>query len=139
MSERLEWKTTEELKALCRQKGLDTSGRKADLIRRLSVHPFVERRQSETATATHRVYQCESLDPHNPEPHTFIEVEKDSFLEIKFRQAAHLTDEEKIELSEGVRRLLDREKKTGVFDIRMTLSYIKRTTQGRELRFIGTF
>jgi len=62
-------------------------------------------------------------------------------VEIKFRPAKQLTERERKWLKASTRITRNQEKETGIFNIRMTLGWIKATTRnyGKEIRLLGTF
>ena len=86
----------------------------------------------------YRVYQCDSTYPDDPGPHTFVEIEKNGFVEIIFRPAKRLTPAEKTWLRACVRLTRKKEKRENSFQIRMTHRYLRLISE-RELTLVGTF
>jgi len=89
----------------------------------------------------YRVYQCNSITPTNPKPHTFVEIEKDGFVEIVFRRAKKLTPKERTWLRACVRLTRKKEREENTFHIRMGRRYLNLITDyhQQELRLLGTF
>ena len=97
--------------------------------------------QGEKESEMYRVYQCDSTIPNDPKPHTFVEIEKDGFVEIAFRPAKKLTPAEKTWLRACVRITRKKERQENAFHIRMARRYLNLITGYNEveLRLLGTF
>ena len=86
-----------------------------------------------------RVYQGDSIVPHDPGPHTLVEVETDSYLEITIPKTESLTTGDKQRLRAFVRKIHSEEKRTKRYHIRMARRYFKSIIPVPNLKLIGEF
>ena len=85
-----------------------------------------------------RVYQGDSID-NNPRPHTFVEIERDSFIEIRFPKCSSLSDSDKQRLRAYTRKVRAEERKTRTFHIRSDYRYFASICKVPNLTLLGEF
>jgi len=86
-----------------------------------------------------RVYQGDSTIPNDPRPHTFVEIEPDSFLEVTLPQIERLDTGLQQRLRAFTRKTRAEEEKTKTYHIRMAYRYFAVITKVPNLRLIGEF
>ncbi len=86
-----------------------------------------------------RVYQGDSIVPNDPRPHTFVEVERDSFLEVTLPELASFDDGDKQRLRAFTRKVKTDERKTRSYHIRLHTRFFTTINKVPNLRLIGTF
>lgn len=87
-----------------------------------------------------RIYQGDSTIPNEPKPHTFVEVERDGFLEINYPRCDKI--ENPFELNSFrafVRKVKREEKKTKIYHIRLAKRLFTTIYPIPNLKLIGEF
>jgi len=86
-----------------------------------------------------RVYQGNSIIPNDPRPHTFVEIEKDAFIEVTLPSIESLDKGLQQRLRAFTRKLRAEEKKTNTYHIKMTYRYFAMICRIPNLRLVGEF
>lgn len=85
-----------------------------------------------------RVYQGDPIDKQST-PHTFVEVEKDSYLEIECPRLGNLAEGDKQRLRAFTRKIRTEQKKNHIYHIRLARRYFETLYPVPNLRLVGKF
>lgn len=86
-----------------------------------------------------RIYQGDSVIPGDTRPHTFVEIERDGFIEIDLPILTEIDKGLQQRLRAFTRRTRADEKKTNTYHIRITTRYFQMIRPIPNLKLIGTF
>lgn len=86
-----------------------------------------------------RVYQGDSTIPNDPRPHTFVELKKDSFLEVILPKLDTLSEGNKQSLRAFVRTARTKERKENCYHILCANRYFATIYPIPNLRLVGKF
>ena len=85
----------------------------------------------------HKVYQGDSTIPEDSRPHTFVELEPDSYVEVLLPKIDRLNEPEIKILERFITKTLCDEKSTGQFNLRCAYRYFKSISPVPNLKLIG--
>jgi len=86
-----------------------------------------------------RIYQGDSTIPGDPGHYTFIEITRDSFLEVDIPKLDTLDEGTKQKARAFVRKIKAQERRTNTYHIRMAYRFFATITPVPNLRLVGEF